>query len=298
MTYTFPPSLHPLRDYLKRRGFYGDAVKTSRQAAFIAQQLLNTRVKFPAKGKDMVPTLTAIQQGMIDKAVGALSPVKKQPKQTQQKWEKRKRAQRVIAEFSEEMFAAGIHIFCDGASVPNPGVGGWGVVVYREGAEIGSQYGGDPQTTNNIMEMTALLVSIEKAQQLSALSENPTVIIWSDSKYVVDGVNTWMPAWKANGWNKRKLNSPKRDEGGIKNLELWQAIDEALSSMQKQHIAIRWVKGHAGIAGNERADELAEIGRQAAAANYANSHSIGGHDADLHHEGFQVLPAQFKAIVG
>ncbi|MCV3738361.1 ribonuclease HI [Rhizobium sp. TRM96647] len=148
----------------------------------------------------------------------------------------------------------GYHIFADGAAVPNPGEGGWGVVVYLDGIEVEALSGGDPVTTNNRMEMTALLVAIETAQGFGA-----PVTIWSDSQYCVNGANDWRHKWKRHGWRK----SPRATEF-VKNAELWQAIDAALVDASRSGgITISWVKGHAGIVGNERADELAEIGRQA-----------------------------------
>lgn len=148
----------------------------------------------------------------------------------------------------------GYHIYADGAAVPNPGEGGWGVVVYLDGVEIEALSGGDPETTNNRMEMTALLVAIETAQRLGA-----PVTIWSDSQYCVNGANDWRHKWKRHGWRKTAKAAEL-----VKNADLWQAIDQTMADVSKSScISICWVKGHAGIVGNERADELAEIGRVA-----------------------------------
>ncbi len=149
-------------------------------------------------------------------------------------------------EIDYSAFQAGLHVFADGACEPNPGPGGWGIAVYRDGLEIASDHGGDADTTNNRMELTGLLKGIEAAKALGA-----PAILWCDSQYAVKGANEWMHNWKKRGWKK-----PGNEE--LKNIELWQSIDAALSGADQ--ITIRWCKGHAGILGNERADELSNLG--------------------------------------
>lgn len=149
-------------------------------------------------------------------------------------------------EIDHSAFQTGLHVFADGACEPNPGPGGWGVAVYRDGVEIASDHGGDADTTNNRMELTGLLKGIDAAKALGA-----PAILWCDSQYAVKGANEWMHNWKKRGWKK-----PGNEE--LKNIELWQLIDAALSGADQ--ITIRWCKGHAGIIGNERADELSNIG--------------------------------------
>ncbi|MBB4103557.1 ribonuclease H family protein [Allorhizobium borbori] len=272
MTYSFPPSLHPLRDCLRTFGADVSAFKTDRQAAFMAQQLLGTRVKFPAKGKDMTETMLRIQESArvsIQLSTPQKEVVFKQgvnhPEAPMQKGflggaqkHGKKGRQTKHHAFDHQAVTSGVHIFCDGAAVPNPGVGGWGYAVYQDGRETFAGWGGDPQATNNQMELTALLNAIDRAR---ALSENPTVIIWCDSQYCVRGVNEWMAGWKANGWQRGGPNADPKNRI-LLNAELWQAIDAALNVASGPKIVIRWVKGHHGIAGNERADELAERGRQ------------------------------------
>jgi ribonuclease HI len=266
MTYTFPPSLYPLRDYLKGQGADTRAFVSARQAAFMAQQLLGTRVKFPDKGADMTSTLFLIQKAVTEKGMVIMTTPKPEDR-TKGKKPKAKSAyanlKRDKPDFSPQVFSEGVHIFCDGASIPNPGVGGWGYVVYENGAEVDAFCGGSAETTNNQMELVGLLNAIEKAKALLGKYGDP-VTIWCDSQYCVEGVNVWMKTWKSRGWSKRKLNSPKREDGGIANLDLWKAIDEALKDVPSYgcDLHIKWVKGHDGIAGNERADELAEQGRQ------------------------------------
>ncbi len=284
MTYTFPPSLYPLRDYLKSQGADTLAFASARQAAFIAQQLLNTRVKFPDKGADMTSTLFLIQKAVTEKGASAKVASSKADREkalssaanqiladkrgkTGQMSKKKSlhkpsstKPNKHSTDFGPEVFAQGVHIFCDGAAVPNPGVGGWGVVVYGNGAEIASDFGGDPETTNNRMELIGLLKALEAAKSVSP--ELGAINIWCDSQYVVNGATDWRHKWKKQGWNKRGENSPKRGEDtAVKNVDLWIEIDAALSDDRAEVITIRWVKGHAEILGNERADELAEMGR-------------------------------------
>nr|WP_240545209.1 ribonuclease H [Sinorhizobium fredii] len=145
-----------------------------------------------------------------------------------------------------------MHVFTDGACEPNPGPGGWGVAVYRDRAEIASDHGGNADTTNNRMELTALLKGIEVAKALGA-----PVVVWSDSRYCVDGCNDWRHGWKKKEWKKAGPKASAKNQE-VKNVELWQAIDAALE--RADQITIRWCKGHAGIVGNERADELSNLG--------------------------------------
>lgn len=139
-----------------------------------------------------------------------------------------------------------IDIYTDGACEPNPGSGGWGFVLFEGGEEILSRFGGSLETTNNIMEMTAVLAALELAL-LNALSVQRTRI-YCDSQYVVKGCNEWRHTWARKGWSKQ----------GLKNKDLWKTIAEAHDAFPCK---IEWVRGHRGVPGNERADELAANGR-------------------------------------
>jgi ribonuclease HI len=136
-----------------------------------------------------------------------------------------------------------VEIFTDGACKGNPGPGGWGAWLVM-GPNEKEMYGGELNTTNNRMELKAVI------EALSALKRPCEVTVHTDSQYVQKGISEWIHGWKARGW-KTAAREP------VKNVDLWQALDAA----QAQHkIHWRWVKGHAGHEGNERADALANMG--------------------------------------
>ena len=133
-----------------------------------------------------------------------------------------------------------INIYTDGACSGNPGIGGWGVVILNNGKEI-QLNGGANNTTNNKMELTAAIKALEYFEQRKDL------IIYTDSKYVKDGIESWIINWKQNGW-KTSTKKP------VKNKEMWIALDDLI---KKHNINWKWVKGHAGHKYNEKADYLA-----------------------------------------
>ncbi|NLY58344.1 MAG: ribonuclease HI [Gammaproteobacteria bacterium] len=137
-----------------------------------------------------------------------------------------------------------IEIFTDGACKGNPGPGGWGVLL-RLGEHQKTLFGGEPQTTNNRMELMAAI------QGLQALKKAPArVLLTTDSQYVMKGIREWLPNWKKRDW-KTASRQP------VKNADLWRALDELVS---QHHVEWRWVKGHSGHPENELADELANRG--------------------------------------
>ena len=136
---------------------------------------------------------------------------------------------------------AAVEIFTDGACSGNPGAGGWGVIL-RYGATEKELCGGSPETTNNRMELTAVI------EALKALKRECDLTIYTDSRYVMDGVQQWLPNWKANGWRTTNKKS------AVKNLDLWQELDALLPLHKIKWI---WVKGHNGHLENERVDKLA-----------------------------------------
>jgi ribonuclease HI len=138
-----------------------------------------------------------------------------------------------------------ITIYTDGACKGNPGPGGWGVLL-KSGATEKELFGGERETTNNRMEMMAVI------EALKALKRPCKVTLHLDSKYVLQGITEWLPGWKAKGW-KTAAKQP------VKNVDLWQQLD-ALVHTAGHEIEWRWVKGHAGDPGNERADALANKG--------------------------------------
>jgi len=144
---------------------------------------------------------------------------------------------------TEDQQSGPVEIYTDGACSGNPGPGGWGAILRWRGKER-EIWGGEPDTTNNRMELTAAIKALE------SLNRQVTAILYTDSKYVKDGITTWIIGWKARNW-KTAAKKP------VKNVDLWQALDDAVS---KHDVEWRWVKGHAGHPGNERADELARLG--------------------------------------
>ena len=133
-----------------------------------------------------------------------------------------------------------IDIFTDGACSGNPGPGGWGAILRWNGKER-ELSGGQALTTNNQMELMAAIKALE------ALKEKCVVNLYSDSSYLRDGIKTWIHGWKKNGWRTA-------DKKPVKNMELWQELDEARSV---HDVTFHWIKGHAGHPENERCDELA-----------------------------------------
>lgn len=138
-----------------------------------------------------------------------------------------------------------IVIYTDGACSGNPGPGGWGAILrYQDNDK--ELKGGEAETTNNRMELTAAIES------LNALKQACKIDLYTDSVYVRDGILKWINGWKKNNW-RTAAKKP------VKNVELWQALDEA----RTQHdVTWHWVKGHAGHPDNERADELARAGME------------------------------------
>ena len=134
-------------------------------------------------------------------------------------------------------------IYTDGACKGNPGPGGWGVVL-RSGAHTKEMFGGEANTTNNRMELMAVI------QALNALKRPCEVVVHTDSQYVQKGISEWIHGWKARGW-KTASKAP------VKNEDLWRALDEEAGRHQIKWL---WVKGHAGHVENERADALARRG--------------------------------------
>lgn len=136
-----------------------------------------------------------------------------------------------------------VAIWTDGACKGNPGPGGWGVLL-RGGGRERELFGGEPATTNNRMELTAVV------RALRALRRPCSVDLHTDSEYVRQGITRWIHAWRARGW----LTADRKP---VKNRELWQALEEAC---RPHEIRWHWVRGHAGDPGNERADALANRG--------------------------------------
>jgi ribonuclease HI len=144
--------------------------------------------------------------------------------------------------------ATSVVIYTDGACKGNPGPGGWGAWL-RSGSDERDLFGGEPQTTNNRMELTAVI------EALAALKWPCRVALYTDSQYVRQGITQWIHNWKTRGW----MTSDKKP---VKNADLWRALDEQVA---RHTVDWQWIKGHSGDEGNDRADALANAG----AARYA-----------------------------
>jgi ribonuclease HI len=140
-----------------------------------------------------------------------------------------------------------VQIYADGACRGNPGPGGWGAIL-REGGTEKEIFGGEPQTTNNRMELTAVIRALE------TLGRSSTVEVYTDSQYVQKGISEWLPDWKRRGWRTA-------DKKPVKNVDLWQELERLAG---KHRVTWHWVKGHAGHPENERADALANLGVETA----------------------------------
>jgi ribonuclease HI len=137
-----------------------------------------------------------------------------------------------------------VDIYTDGACKGNPGVGGWGALILRDGAPVRELHGGEQLTTNNRMELLAVIRALE------ALEPGTRAKLHTDSQYVQLGISQWIHSWKKRGWKTA-------DKKPVKNEDLWKQLDDIRS---KHDIEWLWVRGHDGDPGNERADELANLG--------------------------------------
>jgi len=136
-----------------------------------------------------------------------------------------------------------VTIYTDGACRGNPGPGGWGALLVAGSVEK-ELWGGEALTTNNRMELMAAIRALE------SLKRRCRIALYTDSKYVMDGINSWLPNWKQRGWKTA-------DKKPVKNQDLWERLDARVA---EHDIQWHWVKGHAGHPGNERADALANRG--------------------------------------
>ncbi len=136
-----------------------------------------------------------------------------------------------------------VEIYTDGACKGNPGPGGWGVLM-RSAGHVKEMHGGEAATTNNRMEMTAVI------RALQALKRPSKVRLHTDSKYVQQGISVWIHDWKRRGWRTS-------DKKPVKNVDLWSQLDALVALHEIEWV---WVRGHAGDLGNERADQLANMG--------------------------------------
>lgn len=149
-------------------------------------------------------------------------------------------------------------IYTDGGCIGNPGPGGWGAVILgADESDCVELHGGEPDTTNNRMELTAAIKALE------SLPDRAVAVVWTDSQYVRNGITAWLARWKLNGW-RTASRAP------VKNADLWRRLDAENARLRIQW---KWVAGHTGVAGNERADQLARTGCREAMERAASSPS-------------------------
>ncbi len=139
-----------------------------------------------------------------------------------------------------------IVVFTDGGCSGNPGPGGWGYVILADG-KVSERWGAEKVTTNNRMELSAVIAALETILADSAMASRP-LTVYTDSQYVQKGISQWIASWKRNGWRTASKDP-------VKNKELWQSLDSLASRLS---VSWRWVKGHAGNEYNERCDALTQ----------------------------------------
>lgn len=139
-----------------------------------------------------------------------------------------------------------VDLYVDGACKGNPGPGGWGFVIMQKDHIIQELYGAQNNTTNNRMELKSAI------EGLRAIKEKSQVALYTDSQYVKNGINDWLRRWVSNGWKTANNKA-------VKNQDLWIELHQ---ECQRHDISWHWVKGHSGLLGNERADQLAQLGCQ------------------------------------
>jgi ribonuclease HI len=148
-------------------------------------------------------------------------------------------------------FPNGLAFYCDGACRTNPGPGGWGIVAQNaKGDLLFEDKGFEPQSTNNRMELQGCIELLERLMSLTNKSQYSPIMIMTDSKYVVDGMTSWVDGWKRRGWKKADGKEPE-------NIDLWKQLD--LLKSDSPEFRLYWVKGHVGHPQNERCDQLANI---------------------------------------
>ena len=261
MTWEWPSGLEPLRKWAKENGIDVKSIKSERQAAFLVQSLANQRFKFPARGELHFPLLKKLQD-VICAGTPTPRPVPTRGKPLSLLLQKRREADAQTESELRGELRGSLVVFCDGCCEPNPGTGGWGVAIYRNGIEVDCRSGGVADTTNNSMELTGLLMALA---WLATHAPKEPAIIFCDSQYVVKGLNEWMPGWKRKGWSCNP-KATKEKNSAIANFDLWKALDAAKAPLTA--VKVKWVKGHDGFEGNERA-------RRACFTRAAGSDALG-----------------------
>ena len=153
---------------------------------------------------------------------------------------------------SQEGIGVSYVLYTDGGCAPNPGPGGWAFVLDRSDGHRFESHGGEADSTNNRMELTAVIRGLERVLA-EEVTDRPGVKVVADSQYVLKGLTEWMPGWKANGWT-RKVSGKRKP---VLNRDLWEDLDRLKGQLE---LDVTWVRGHTGHPENERCDAMVELG--------------------------------------
>lgn len=244
-------------------GYTGPVTKVPAGARVTGSQVSGNVVRSVTGhvASEKIPSRHTVQNGQTGDLFGTAAAPRSEITGKSGNWSKKAKRNNRISDdplslnFEEKSPPPGLVLYADGACEPNPGAGGWGFVVYENGVEVHFDCGGADPTINNVMELTGALRALEWISAEHAFLDIDMASVprlFCDSLYVVNGCNDWRHGWKKKGWRRGV-------EKELANADLWKELDATLTAVP---IQLEWVKGHVGIVGNERADELSLMGRE------------------------------------